>query len=245
MLNTESISDILEFLKKHERLILGLNPYNCHAMIGFYLTENKSEEYNSCFWIPPLLCDILKLKAPEKGKIVELDDLKPGNYYYLELYSHHLSILYIASDIIYVVDYYDETNRSEHFRVKLINEEELSRFQNIVKNKDIEGYADFHEGDEEYRELLYYYRNRSKNFELVERVYEQPLNYDVGIEDVFRPLYKPSFPLEEYDYTEEDFETEPKMALPRARVNKKLNLIELEKLYKTSVKDINNSVIAI
>lgn len=187
-------------------------------VVYLYETNGDIEKAYSCFWIPPYLCDLLRLQAPEKGVQVAPTDMTPGHYYFLYLFDHHLSLIYLDPNTIYVIDYYAETNRSDKFRVTSIIPSDLNSFVQAILTKDIDSYADFHHGDSAYRQDLH---RDIKSHTLLNGVFEQPL-VQIDHSDILRVALKtqPSFPSSDVydtDYTTEDFEDDGPLALCHAQ----------------------------
>lgn len=61
------INSNIEFIETNPSLNISTNPYNCHALLEMYESHKQPEYCSSCYWIPALLCDVLKLEQPNRG----------------------------------------------------------------------------------------------------------------------------------------------------------------------------------
>lgn len=222
---TSPLEEVLDFMSEHAEIVLALNPYNMHQLDT--LSQSRPIGRNCCFWIPPLICDILRLKAPEKGKLLLTSgghacyhSMRPGHYYYLECFNHHLSILYTCSGDIWYIDYYNETGRDAVFHVEKITLKQLNRFVRAVTEGDIRAYSRFHKGDKGFLKSLRSVSKYIKPGSLVEAIYEQELPVEkewLGLSELRRVIEEtaPSFPINDFDacdrefYVEDDFSDRP------------------------------------
>lgn len=218
-----SIPAVLAFMQHHLIPVFGTNPYDKHLLLNLY--QDAIINGNSCFWIPPFLCDILRLQAPQHGQLVDLTMMRPGHYYFLECLSHYASILYLDSNIIYYVDYYVETGRASPFRIEQISIAQLYQLITSASTFDVEGYVNFHGGNADHLAMVHldiqYNRPKLGGPSLIEAIYEQPLQDGINLHDLLRVIDRshPSFPMSDIDandYTEEDFEGLSETALPLA-----------------------------
>lgn len=228
---------MFSFIKEHTEVVLALNPYSMHQLS--LLSDNKPVGHHSCFWIPPLICDILHLQAPSEGKHLVRNgkayytDMSKGHLYYLECFNHHLCILWLANDEIWVIDYYQETGRDSLFRCEQITEDVLTKFINSMKTCNIADYASFHKGTAKYLNALRGIEKHIKPDSLIEDIYEHDLPSNVeefGMSELCRTIEEtsPSFPMKDVDcvgrefYVEEDFEDlkDPSASLELAKKRK-------------------------
>lgn len=253
------IISILDFIQANPRLVISTNPYNVDYLMEIYESNNQSEKYSSCFWIPPLLSDVLRLEY-SKRKEVSILDLSPGHYYYFSSSFHVWSILYLTIDQIYLVDFYMETGRPSFLQSKKITPDMLSDYQKAIIDNDIDKFADMHDGDQGYTEDLYENQKSDKYFKMVDKIYELPLNYEVVLDDLFRVLLRNSSPhndytekkfydytTDDYDYTTEDFYGEPAEALIKAKQHHEENMNQVRLLFAAYQKDnlVKKSTMAI
>lgn len=200
-------------MQNHTSVVFALNPYNMHLLDT--LCYDNIDEHHCCFWVPPVLCDMLRLQAPDKGTCVDYSMMRPGHYYYLECLDHHVSIIYLELEIIFYVDYYQETGREFPFRIEQITVAELNRFLQSVTDANLDEYVKFHKGDSALRDHLESQANYIQPGSLIECVYEQPLQpNDIDLADLRRVIEgtDPSFPMSDFDlggrdsYIKIDFE---------------------------------------
>lgn len=269
-----TIKDVLKFMQEHTVDVFTVNPYNMHMLSD--LRHDDITQYHSCFWVPPLMCDILQLQAPNKGKLIycglrpnsnrfifpyqqaAINNLKqpdnyrkmmrPGHYYYLECWNHHLSIIYLRSGEIFYVDYYYETGRETLFRIEQISLTELNRFLKSAIEVNVRGYVRFHKGNADYRKLLKSDLKHIGHSSLIEYIYEQPLTDGIDLKDLRRVLdeFNPSFPISDVDaysrehYIEEDFEDLPPEILHKAQDRYKTSLQKVLTLLDTTIANDSN-----
>lgn len=231
--STSPLEEVLDFMREHAEIVLALNPYNMHQLDT--LSQSRPIGCNCCFWIPPLICDILQLQAPECGKKLLTSDgrpcyysMRPGHYYYLECFNHHLSILYTTSGDIWYIDYYNETGRDAVFRVEKITLKELNRFVRAVTEGDIRAYSRFHKGNKDFKKSLRSVSKYIKPGSLVEAIYEQELSVEkewLGLSELKRVIDEtaPSILINDFDecdrefYVEDDFHERPTEELEKAK----------------------------
>jgi hypothetical protein len=232
----KAVAHVFDFIAKHPTYIINTNPYDLHSLINIHTFHGDATQHSTCFAYPTFLCALFRLQAPENGTNVELKMesfnkiLKP-TYYFLSCDSHHISIVFINSELIYYIDYHSETEVVIPLRIKTLSLKQFRKLLWTLFSNDIDEYIKFQDGSTKYaKEAMEDFQTFPK---LLHAIYEQPLSYIPSIKDIIKIIdHPPVLPgtTKERDYTDEDFEGLPVEALSGAIERRKKYIEELRML---------------